>query len=39
MSAPEETHDFEDEQRSIEADIFAKVNSQEISKAGRGASS
>ncbi|TMC16422.1 MAG: hypothetical protein E6J34_20090 [Chloroflexi bacterium] len=33
MSPPEETHDFKDEQRSIEADIFAKVNSEEISKA------
>lgn len=32
-SPREEIHDFEDEQRSIEADIFAKVNSEEISKA------
>src|SRR5437762_7131582 len=33
MSPPEETHDFEDEQHSIEADIFTKVSSEEISKA------
>ena len=33
MSPPEETHDFKDEQRSIEADIFVKVNSKKISKA------
>lgn len=32
-SPPEEIHDFEDERRSIETDIFAKVNSEEISKA------
>jgi len=32
-SSPEEIHDFEDEQCAIETDIFAKVNSEEISKA------